>query len=175
MECVFLGYPPLSKGYMCLDPITNKVYTTCYTLFNENVFPFAINPKFTHAHISFSSDVFDAQWLSVNTTSTDSHSTSSFPSLSSTSVDSFPFDLFQPSFPISCVPGPPSTSLTASSSIPSFIPAATSLYSSSSASSRSIIPVSSTTISDPTDSIVLVNTYPMITRSKLGIHKPKVL
>ena len=34
VKCVFLGYPPLSKGYLCLDPTTNKVYTTCYALFN---------------------------------------------------------------------------------------------------------------------------------------------
>ena len=87
VECVFLGYHPLSKGYMCLDPTTNKVYTTCYALFNENVFPFAVNLNLTHAHISFSSDVSDAQWLSIDTTSPDSHSTSSFPSSTSTSVD----------------------------------------------------------------------------------------
>ena len=72
---------------MCLDPTTNKVYTTCYALFNENVFPFAVNLNLTHAHISFSSDVSDAQWLSIDTTSPDSHSTSSFPSSTSTSVD----------------------------------------------------------------------------------------
>ena len=54
------------------------------------------------------------------------------------------------------------------------MPAATSLPSSSSAPSSSIISVSPTAISDPSDSIVLVNTHSMLTRLKLGIHKPKV-
>ena len=55
------------------------------------------------------------------------------------------------------------------------MPAATSLPRSSSAPSSSIISVSPIAISDPSDSIVLVNTHSMLTRSKLGIHKPKVL
>ena len=75
---VFLGYPPLSKGYMCLDPITNKVYSNCYALFNENLFPFAINPNHTNAHIPFSSNVSYDQWFFVSTTPAGSQSTSSF-------------------------------------------------------------------------------------------------
>ena len=73
------------------------------------------------------------------------------------------------------MPGPPLASFTASSSIPSSIPVTTSLSNSSSTSSHSLIPISSTAIFDPTDSIVLINTHPMIIRSKRGIHKPKVL
>ena len=38
--CVFLGYPPLSKGYICLDPTSNKIYISCHVLFNETLFPF---------------------------------------------------------------------------------------------------------------------------------------
>ena len=112
---VFLGFPPLSKGYVCLDPTTNKVYTTCYALFNETVFPFAVNPNLTNAHILFSFDVSDAQWFFVSTTPAGSQSTSSFSSPSST-PDSFPFDLFQSLFPISYVPDPPLASLSTSSS-----------------------------------------------------------
>ena len=53
-ECIFLGYPPLSKGYLCLDPTINGVYVTCYALFNENRFPFADNPHLTNSQTPFS-------------------------------------------------------------------------------------------------------------------------
>jgi hypothetical protein len=39
ISCVFLGYPTNTKGYLCLDPITKRIYTSRHVLFNENVFP----------------------------------------------------------------------------------------------------------------------------------------
>ena len=37
--CIFLGYPPLSKGYICLDQSTNQIYTSRHVLFDESYFP----------------------------------------------------------------------------------------------------------------------------------------
>lgn len=39
-SCVFLGYSTKYKGYRCLDPSTNRVYTTRHAQFDENHFPF---------------------------------------------------------------------------------------------------------------------------------------
>lgn len=144
----------MSKGYLCLDPSTNKVYTPCYALFNENLFHIATNPNLTHAYLSFSVDVTYAHSFASNVlaTSTDpcpnsSHSTST--------VTPFPFELFQSSSSISYVPNPLISSLSSFSNeyVPSIIP--------------------STSSSDPSLPIP-VNHHPMLTRSKLGIHKPKV-
>ena len=41
----FLGYPFQSKGYICLDVQTGKIYISCYCLFNESVFPTYPVPK----------------------------------------------------------------------------------------------------------------------------------
>ena len=60
--CIFLGYPPLSKGYICLDPTSNKIYIACHVLFNETLFPLATNPNLTNPHVPFSSSLSD--WLS---------------------------------------------------------------------------------------------------------------
>ncbi|PKU76601.1 Retrovirus-related Pol polyprotein from transposon TNT 1-94 [Dendrobium catenatum] len=38
--CVFIGYAPLQKGYRCLDPKNNKVFTSRHVVFNEQIFPF---------------------------------------------------------------------------------------------------------------------------------------
>ena len=59
VECVFLKYPPLSKGYLCLDPSTNKKYITCYALFNASVFPFADRPDLTAPNVPFSTPISD--------------------------------------------------------------------------------------------------------------------
>ena len=38
--CVFfLGYPPLSKGYIYLKASTGKVYISPHCIFHESVFP----------------------------------------------------------------------------------------------------------------------------------------
>jgi hypothetical protein len=49
--CIFLGYPPLSKGYICLDQSTNQIYTSRHVLFNESHFPkliSSITPDILH-------------------------------------------------------------------------------------------------------------------------------
>ncbi|PKU79126.1 Retrovirus-related Pol polyprotein from transposon TNT 1-94 [Dendrobium catenatum] len=38
--CVFIGYPSTQKGYLCLDPDTNHIYTSRHVVFNEQIFPY---------------------------------------------------------------------------------------------------------------------------------------
>ena len=37
-SCIFLGYPPYTKGYICLNPITSRIYISRHVLFNEHDF-----------------------------------------------------------------------------------------------------------------------------------------
>ena len=36
--CIFLGYPTHSKGYICQDPVTSRVYISRHVHFNEHEF-----------------------------------------------------------------------------------------------------------------------------------------
>jgi hypothetical protein len=39
-QCIFLGYASNAKGYLCLDPNSNRLYTSRHVVFDENTFPF---------------------------------------------------------------------------------------------------------------------------------------
>ena len=41
-ECNFLGYASSSKGYLCLDPFTSRIYLSHHVVFHETHFPFSI-------------------------------------------------------------------------------------------------------------------------------------
>uniref|UniRef100_A0A2N9G5X4 Integrase catalytic domain-containing protein n=1 Tax=Fagus sylvatica TaxID=28930 RepID=A0A2N9G5X4_FAGSY len=43
-SCIFLGYPPTTKGYLCQDPITKRLYTSRHVMFNETEFPACETP-----------------------------------------------------------------------------------------------------------------------------------
>jgi histone deacetylase 1/2 len=38
LQCVFLGYNFQNKGYLCLDPLTGRVYVTPHVVFDETKF-----------------------------------------------------------------------------------------------------------------------------------------
>uniref|UniRef100_A0A2N9ISJ0 Integrase catalytic domain-containing protein n=1 Tax=Fagus sylvatica TaxID=28930 RepID=A0A2N9ISJ0_FAGSY len=64
--CLFLGYPPHSKGYICLDPKTNRTYISRHVLFNESEFLSSSSLKSTSpASSSPVTSTFDlVPWLS---------------------------------------------------------------------------------------------------------------
>ena len=52
--CVFLGYSTNSKGYLCLDPVTYRLYISRHVLFNESVFPSLKHPNDTSISLAIS-------------------------------------------------------------------------------------------------------------------------
>ena len=57
-ECIFLGYPIGTKGYLCLDFETKHLYTLRHVLFDESKFPFSyINTSQWSPTPSLSSDL----------------------------------------------------------------------------------------------------------------------
>ncbi|XP_073360411.1 uncharacterized protein [Aegilops tauschii subsp. strangulata] len=45
LPCIFLGYPPNTKGYRCYDPVSHRVFTLRHVYFDELVFPFQQVPS----------------------------------------------------------------------------------------------------------------------------------
>ena len=43
--CIFLGYTPYHKGYVCLDPTSSRFYISKNVLFHEASFPFREDPS----------------------------------------------------------------------------------------------------------------------------------
>ena len=166
--CVFLGYPPLSTGYICLDPTSNRIYIACHVLFNESLFPFAHDSSFTDPHLPFSSSL--SNWFSpptqivdksIHTSSTESVAISTPPDLTSSLLPSF----LSSSIPIPVVPPPLAVPSSIPTSLPitAHVPPLSSLQTVPSVSkSNAIVPVST-------------NSHPMLTRSKHGIYKPRVM
>lgn len=150
-ECIFIGYPPNSKAYLCLYQYTNRVYTSRHVLFNESKFPFSSTVHTIHASNSTPTSI--PPWFSNQLYL---HSTNQ-PSLLG-------------SYPTSPHVSLPSYSPTLDSSTPASAepPLPTSVTHLSSSLPTDVIPTSSTLQpSHPT------NTHSMQTRSKSGISKPK--
>lgn len=39
-QCVFIGYSPIHKGYLCLDQVSGCIYISRHVVFHETKFPF---------------------------------------------------------------------------------------------------------------------------------------
>lgn len=83
-QCIFLGYPPLSKGYICFDPHARKVYITPNVIFNESEFPTLPTILYDSSSTSSSANPPLDLWIS---TLLSSSSTSSLSAVS----EAFPF------------------------------------------------------------------------------------
>uniref|UniRef100_A0A2N9GP84 Integrase catalytic domain-containing protein n=1 Tax=Fagus sylvatica TaxID=28930 RepID=A0A2N9GP84_FAGSY len=164
--CVFLGYPSHTKGYLCLDPITNRLYTSRHVLFNETIFS-----GLTHAFPSSDTpNISSAAWLN---TLTSFHTC--IPSLSTESNTSSPTDITLP------LPTSQTSPLLSADSQPTLLFSAESpqspLLSATSQQSQpqaSPLPLPNSPLPLPNMPPAPLITHPMQTRSKSGIFKPKL-
>ncbi|KAG8485307.1 hypothetical protein CXB51_021723 [Gossypium anomalum] len=148
--CTLLGYFPSHKGYRCLDSF-GKIYITRHVTFNENVFPFRNTSLKPTGFIPQSKS--SSKLLALLPTSTHS------PSCAPTSHHSHT----TPVTSHNCTPLLPS--IFSNLNPPS-------QHSNPSLSSSSSNQVQH--IPDPPPLLpVSCNTHPMVTRSKVGVFKPK--
>lgn len=50
-SCIFIGYNTIYRGYWCLDPTTNNLYTTRHAQLDETTLPFA-NGSYTSSNLN---------------------------------------------------------------------------------------------------------------------------
>lgn len=186
-SCIFLGYPAYTKGYICLDPITSRIYISINILFNETDFLTSQYLSISPTHVSFgqsqslepithqfsrSASFVPLYPLSLSPSSP-TPSSQGFPLLTSSPTQSIPLPssdhilTFSPTLAIqlSDTSQSPSQSQPTTLSIPPVL--SPSLVSNPSATVPhvpSAIQVPSTT-----------NSHPIVTRSKNDIYKPKAM
>ena len=160
-QCIFLGYPPLSKGYICFDPHSHKIYITPHVIFNESNFP-TVPTGHSDSSCSSSSvhlplDLWISKILSSSSPSSFSSVSDALPSV----LSSFPVSHQSSDVSITSTDVP----LPSSSSITSSGPTASLSHAEIFDQLSSPLP--------PSTSSSLPNTHPMLSRSKHGIFKPK--
>lgn len=142
--CVFIDYCSCSKGYRCLDPSTNHVYTSRHVTFQDSSFPFSLIPS---SSFPSSSNPFSL------------HPTTFLPSHTSSLLSSPPYSI-SPSSPTF------SNSSSVSAPLHSLHPSSVSPSSSSSTSTSSSASLASYLVSSTSG-------HPMTTRLKSGSMKPR--
>ncbi|KAK9067609.1 hypothetical protein SSX86_011720 [Deinandra increscens subsp. villosa] len=192
ISCVFIGYSSQHKGYRCLDLNSSRIYITRHARFNEESFPFEgtiATPDiskltlstFLEDHPTFSDKPTHVNPTPPMPTPAPSHPCSLCPTKNSIPlVDQLPNPHINPAPPPLHSPTQSQDPFSAqSSSAPSTAQCTTQSQqphnsttptspSPSSAPSPSPSPSASDHLQPPSTS-----THPMVTRSKLGIFKPK--
>ncbi|KAL8167627.1 hypothetical protein V2J09_009126 [Rumex salicifolius] len=150
-KCVFLGYPSNHSGYRCMDLATNKIIISRHVVFDESYFPFQHDPSPPSPaqydfldYITLHQSYFPSQHFPP----TNNHSSS-------------PTSIHNPTTPPS---SPPSTS--ASTAQLSAAPQHSSSDQSPPTTSPEHSPQPAPQASPPPQ-------HHMMTRSRMGIHKPK--
>lgn len=119
-QCIFLGYPPMSKGYIFLDVTFGRIYISSQAIFHKYVFPsYSSVPSNSTPSMSSSVTPFSKLWLaSLLYLLVESSLLVDFTSLSSVSTSPAPDIPSLPSLTLTEIPFLDSTSIP-SSSLPS--------------------------------------------------------
>uniref|UniRef100_A0A2N9J182 Integrase catalytic domain-containing protein n=1 Tax=Fagus sylvatica TaxID=28930 RepID=A0A2N9J182_FAGSY len=175
--CIFLGYPAHTKGYICLNPATQRTYISKHVLFNETEFlPHLTLSSNTVTQPEPITSQFDSlPWLLVTLhTCPFAYASASVPSASA----SVPSASASASCPPATIPHPitdfpllPHITLTPPLSVEHI------------SSFNTPFPTSAVPLAPPIPNLqspplppspATLNTHPMQTRSKHGIFKPKI-
>uniref|UniRef100_A0A2N9G141 Uncharacterized protein n=1 Tax=Fagus sylvatica TaxID=28930 RepID=A0A2N9G141_FAGSY len=166
-ECIFLGYATHSKGYLCFDPIHNKLLVSRHVIFDELTFPFSksTQPDTSSTDITSPTNIWLSSLLYFTTCCQPSilgphpsHNphTSSNPSTPTPTPDS-------PKLVLIPATTPPPENVSTPATVPPQEPIL--ILPSSNPFSSTIVSFNPVPIS--------TNTHPMQTRLKSGISKPK--
>uniref|UniRef100_A0A2N9FVX2 Integrase catalytic domain-containing protein n=1 Tax=Fagus sylvatica TaxID=28930 RepID=A0A2N9FVX2_FAGSY len=193
IPCIFLGYPPTTKGYLCQDPISKRLYISRHVLFNETEFP-ALKPDMhttsqPSVPNSYSPDSWFTHLLSTHTCTSCPHSTGPIPfdqnlpsqSLIDPSTAFIHPSNFQPIISDHLAAHTPPVTNPHPQPAHTNIPAPNSANISTLASDSPDTSIPACVSADhsipappiPPSLPTLSNTHPMQTRSKHGIFKPK--
>ena len=63
--CIFLGYPPHSNGYICLDPKTHRIYISRHVIFNKTEFLSHLSLPFQSTPTLVTSFFDSTPWLAI--------------------------------------------------------------------------------------------------------------
>jgi hypothetical protein len=172
--CVFLGYPSHTKGYLCLDPITKRLYTSRHVLFNENIYP-GLTHSIDAFHPSDTHNISSDAWITTLTSFHTCTHTPPIPPLSTESNTASPTNIPLP-LPLPNSPLPSPISSTESQQSQRHVSPQS--HSPLPPAPTKSIPTSTTVTLLPTSPLPVPQvppiTHPMQTRSKNGIFKPKL-
>lgn len=151
--CVFTGYSPIHKGYLCLAQ-NGKTYISRHVIFDEHLFPFQVNSNFLSQ--------------STHTSCSNAATPSTLPSIPVLPCT----NRFMP-LSIDAAPDPPTplvTDHTEPAEHVTEIQEPRELQ-----ESQPTVTVSQDTASCSPMPAATINAHPMQTRGKSGIHKPKAM
>jgi len=183
LQCVFLGYSLLHKGYKCLHLPTGRVYFSRDVLFQEDIFPFATTPSHSSQPTVNPPPTHPRELLVILPPTAPTHSREA-PLLSSLTPRATvqPVSSAVPHTP--CVIQPPSpffapphsdTSSSRAAHHPSLSPSNVPSLPTIPDSPSPVAPPPSHTVSPPSAPNLQVSHHPMTTRSKHNISKPTLL
>ncbi|KAL5829698.1 hypothetical protein ACOSQ3_019166 [Xanthoceras sorbifolium] len=173
--CTFIGYSSQYKGYKYLSA-TGRVYITRHAVFEENIFPFT-QPLQSSDGVSKGPELFPSLYPPLVQGSTTGSNRVTVPNSSPTSGFDPTAVVQHYSSTSGFDPVPTQNSFSADfafSNTSTHVPSAS--FGGSISPTTTVVPTASTAVpTAPPATMDSLNTHPMVTRSKSGIFKPKVL